>query len=246
MHSPKRPPSPLTSLLRRFCHYMSPHGVSVASRKRQRRHYDQDQGNVGGKRNVSRREAGRATLEALKPSPTEVLLTINRDNLGGESLGLLWFGVACMLDGPPLCCCCFSFSIMSSLVGNTHNFSVLCTPLSVGGIWSYLAVRCDAETLCGLIIVEFENMTRLGGVVCVAVSEGKACSLLWCVAVFFVFVVLIVFARMRAGFQPRSVAGANTPPLWSHWRRYSALDSLQQPLSFLMLSLPHTGIVLSF
>eukprot|EP00903_Cladosiphon_okamuranus_P019894 g18286.t1 len=52
--------------------------------KRKRRHYDQDQGNGDGKRKVSRREVGRATLEALKPSPTEVLLTINRDYLWGD------------------------------------------------------------------------------------------------------------------------------------------------------------------
>lgn len=61
-------------------------GVCVASRKRQRRHYDQQNG--GGERKISRREAGRATLEALKPSPMEVLLTLDHDSLDGESLGL--------------------------------------------------------------------------------------------------------------------------------------------------------------
>lgn len=61
----------------------------VASRKRQRRHYDLDQDKSGGERKISRREAGRTTLEALKPSPMEVLLTINHDNVDGESLGFV-------------------------------------------------------------------------------------------------------------------------------------------------------------
>lgn len=38
-----------------------------------------------GKRNVSRREAGRLTLEAVRPSPMDVLLTLNNAGLDGKS-----------------------------------------------------------------------------------------------------------------------------------------------------------------
>ncbi|CAM9748039.1 unnamed protein product [Pylaiella littoralis] len=55
--------------------------------KRQRRHYDQHNAGSGvsvlereEKRNISRREAGKCTLEALKPSQMEVLLTLNLDD----------------------------------------------------------------------------------------------------------------------------------------------------------------------
>lgn len=58
----------------------------LTSRKRQRRHYDQHNAGSGvsvlereEKRNISRREAGKCTLEALKPSQMEVLLTLNLD-----------------------------------------------------------------------------------------------------------------------------------------------------------------------
>ncbi len=41
---------------------------------------------MSGKRKISRKEAGRCTLEALKPSPMEVVLTLNHGDLGGEIL----------------------------------------------------------------------------------------------------------------------------------------------------------------
>lgn len=65
------------------------HPSSVAA-KRQRRHYDQEEegrGLVGGggegKRIFSTKEAGRSMLDALKPSPMEILLTLNKINPGG-------------------------------------------------------------------------------------------------------------------------------------------------------------------
>ena len=91
MHSPKVPYAPPTPPPNHVAAMFAGETWCVANSKRQRRHYDQDQeqDKSGGDKKVSRREAGKATLEALKPSPTEVLLTINHDNLDGESLGCM-------------------------------------------------------------------------------------------------------------------------------------------------------------
>lgn len=86
------------------------------------------------KRKISRREAGRCTLEALKPSRMEVLLTLNLD---GECLGLCELGSGFVFCGGFLSWSLEQFVYSGvpgtsfwRLVGITDCCEVLCAVLS--------------------------------------------------------------------------------------------------------------------
>lgn len=58
--------------------------------KRQRRHYregDEGLGLEAGRRKISLKEAGRCMLDALKPSPLDVVLTLNDTTKDCKCLG---------------------------------------------------------------------------------------------------------------------------------------------------------------